>query len=130
MNLNELTIKDAHKGLKAKEFSARELTDDCLVAIKEKNGKLNAYLTVFEESALAEARKTDEKIATVEKILKDLECDKKPQLYVLNKMDMVKDKEEILKKFTGLNPVAISALRKEGFQELKTAIKNKFYGTS
>lgn len=68
MHLNELTIKDAHKGLKVKEFSARELTNDCLVAIKEKNGKLNAYLTVFEESARAEARKTDEKIAKGEEI--------------------------------------------------------------
>ncbi|EKD48087.1 MAG: GTP-binding protein [uncultured bacterium] len=68
-----------------------------------------------------------EKIDTVEKILKDLECDKKPQLYVLNKMDMVKDKQKILKTYAYLNPVTISALQKEGFQELKTAIKNKFY---
>jgi aspartyl-tRNA(Asn)/glutamyl-tRNA(Gln) amidotransferase subunit A len=68
MHLNELTISDAHRGLKAKEFSAKELTDDCLVAIKEKNGKLNAYLTVFEESALDEARKTDEKIKKGEEI--------------------------------------------------------------
>lgn len=63
MNLNELTIKDAHRGLKAKEFSVRELVNDCLVAIKEKNNKLNAYLTVFEESAMEEAKKVDEKIA-------------------------------------------------------------------
>ncbi len=68
MNLNELTISDAHKGLKAKEFSARELTDDCLVAIKEKNSKLNAYLTVFEESALEHAREADKKIAKGEEI--------------------------------------------------------------
>ncbi len=68
MNLNELTIASAHMGLKAKEFSAKELTDDCLVAIKEKNNKLNAYLTVFEESALAEARNIDEKIAKGEEI--------------------------------------------------------------
>ena len=68
MNLNELTISDAHRGLKAKEFSARELTDDCLVAIKEKNGKLNAYLTIFEESALEHAREADLKIAKGEEI--------------------------------------------------------------
>jgi len=63
MHLNELTIEEAHRGLKDGDFSAKDLTNDCLVAIKEKNRKLNAYLTVFEESALADAKKVDERIA-------------------------------------------------------------------
>lgn len=63
MHLNELTIEEAHRGLKDGDFSAKDLTNDCLVAIKEKNRKLNAFLTVFEESALEEAKKVDKKIA-------------------------------------------------------------------
>lgn len=50
MNLNKLTIKEARAGLKEKKFSVRELVDDCLTAIKEKDSTLHAYLEVFEEA--------------------------------------------------------------------------------
>ncbi|MFC1612304.1 Asp-tRNA(Asn)/Glu-tRNA(Gln) amidotransferase subunit GatA [Patescibacteria group bacterium] len=68
MNLNELTIKEAHKGLKNKDFKSEELVQDCITAIKEKNREINAFLTVFEESAIKDAKQIDEKIARKEEI--------------------------------------------------------------
>lgn len=56
--LNKLTISEASAGIREKKFSVTELVSDCLDAIKEKNGGLNAYLEVFED-ALDEARKAD-----------------------------------------------------------------------
>ena len=66
MKLNELTIKQAQEGLKNKKFTAVELTRACLDVAKAKNKELNAYITICEESALAEARRADEMIASGE----------------------------------------------------------------
>ena len=57
--LNELSITEAAKGLRAKEFSVRELWDACANAAREKNAELNAYLELFEadEEAIARAQK-------------------------------------------------------------------------
>ncbi|MFH1193540.1 MAG: Asp-tRNA(Asn)/Glu-tRNA(Gln) amidotransferase subunit GatA [bacterium] len=63
MNLNELTIEEAHRGLKNGDFSDKDLVNDCLTAIKQKNGEINAFLSVFEKEALASAKQVDEKIA-------------------------------------------------------------------
>ncbi|HEY0948267.1 MAG TPA: Asp-tRNA(Asn)/Glu-tRNA(Gln) amidotransferase subunit GatA [Candidatus Paceibacterota bacterium] len=63
-SLNELSITEAAKGLRAKKFSVRELWDACAVRAKEKNPELNAYLELFEadEDAIAAAQKRiDEK---------------------------------------------------------------------
>ncbi len=46
--LNELTITEAAKGLRAKEFSVRELWDACASAAAAKNPELNAYLELFD----------------------------------------------------------------------------------
>ncbi|MDD2656394.1 MAG: amidase, partial [Patescibacteria group bacterium] len=62
-NLNELTIKQAYEGLKSGEFTSVELTKSCLERIKERNGEINAFISVFEESALSEAAKADKMIA-------------------------------------------------------------------
>ena len=48
------------EGLRSKNFSAREVTEQFLGAIKEKNGEINAYLSVRNEAALAEAKKTED----------------------------------------------------------------------
>ncbi len=64
MNLNQLTIKKAHDGLKKKEFSSVELTQSCLDRIKERNPELNAFISVFEGEAIQEAKKADELIAS------------------------------------------------------------------
>ncbi|HRH55248.1 MAG TPA: Asp-tRNA(Asn)/Glu-tRNA(Gln) amidotransferase subunit GatA [Candidatus Paceibacterota bacterium] len=57
--LNELSITDAAKGLRAKDFSVRELWDACATAAKEKNPELNAFLELFDadEDAITSAQK-------------------------------------------------------------------------
>lgn len=57
-SLNELSIIEAAKGLRAKEFSVRELWDACALAANEKNPALNAYLELFaaDEAAIAAAQ--------------------------------------------------------------------------
>ena len=64
MNLINLTIKQAHDGLKKKEFSSKELTLAYLEQIKKTNKDINAFLSVFEDSAVFQAEKADEKIAS------------------------------------------------------------------
>src|SRR3989338_8896407 len=61
INLENLTIKKARENLKAKEFSARELTVASLDAIKKKDGDINAFLEVFND-VLEQADEADRKI--------------------------------------------------------------------
>ncbi len=63
MKLHELTIKQAHEGLKNGDFTSVELTQACLDRIKKRNKDINAFISVFEESALAEAAAADKMIA-------------------------------------------------------------------
>lgn len=63
MNLNELTISQAKKGLEEKQFSSLELTQACIAQIEkhDQNGKkLNAFITVCRKEALRQAEKADE----------------------------------------------------------------------
>ena len=62
--LNELTIREAQKGLRTKEFSAIELAQACLKKIKERNEEINAFVTVTEELALEQAKNADKLIAS------------------------------------------------------------------
>ncbi|PIY93433.1 MAG: Asp-tRNA(Asn)/Glu-tRNA(Gln) amidotransferase GatCAB subunit A [Candidatus Magasanikbacteria bacterium CG_4_10_14_0_8_um_filter_32_14] len=62
--LNELTIKEAYEGLKKGEFTSVDLTKACLERIKKRNKDINAFVSIFESSALAEAKKADEIIAS------------------------------------------------------------------
>ncbi|MEK7065246.1 MAG: amidase, partial [Patescibacteria group bacterium] len=62
MKLNELTIQQAHDGLKKGDFTSVELTEACLKQIKKRNPEINAFISVFEEQALEEAKKADETI--------------------------------------------------------------------
>lgn len=50
-----MSIKELHQKLLAKEISSVDLTKQYLVKIKALNPKLNAFLTVSEEEALAQA---------------------------------------------------------------------------
>src|SRR3989338_816347 len=68
MSLNQLTIQQAHKGLKNKDFSAGELTEAVLEQIKKRDKDIGAYLTVTEDLALEQAKKVDEKIKKREEI--------------------------------------------------------------
>ncbi len=59
MNLNELTLVQAIDGLKNKQFSSVELTRACLKRIQERDGEINAFITVTPELALAAAAEAD-----------------------------------------------------------------------
>ncbi len=61
--LTKLTLAAARKGLGDKSFSATELTGAYLTAIEAANPKLNAYVAVTPEQALAMAKASDAKIA-------------------------------------------------------------------
>lgn len=56
------TIKETQEGLIKRKFSAVELVDSYLAEINKANKKLNAFLTVTEEVAYSEAKKTDKLI--------------------------------------------------------------------
>ncbi|MEK9159177.1 MAG: Asp-tRNA(Asn)/Glu-tRNA(Gln) amidotransferase subunit GatA [Patescibacteria group bacterium] len=84
MDLNWLSIAEAHKGLQEKKFSAEDLLDACLAQV-EKGKYLNNFVTVDAEFARAQAKAVDAKIALGEKIgilegipagIKDLLCTK------------------------------------------------------
>ncbi len=62
MNLNEITIKQAHDGLKAGAFTSVDLTEACLKQIKKRNKKINAFISIFETEALEEAKMADDMI--------------------------------------------------------------------
>ncbi|MBI1866615.1 MAG: Asp-tRNA(Asn)/Glu-tRNA(Gln) amidotransferase subunit GatA, partial [Candidatus Staskawiczbacteria bacterium] len=64
MNLLELTIKEAHDGLKKKDFSSTELTRAYLSEIKKNDKKIGAYLNLTEDLALSQAKKADEIISS------------------------------------------------------------------
>lgn len=57
MDLCNLTVKQAVKGLKAKEFSAAELKTACLARIRRLNPELKAILTVVEREKTGGKRK-------------------------------------------------------------------------
>ncbi len=61
MTLNELTIAEAKKGLKSKEFSVTELVKACLAAIKKLDSQVKAFITVDEERVLKEAKTLEKK---------------------------------------------------------------------
>ena len=63
MKLSSLTIHEAREGLRARQFSSVELARAFLTRIHELNGALNAFITVNDDEALAQARAADERIA-------------------------------------------------------------------
>jgi aspartyl-tRNA(Asn)/glutamyl-tRNA(Gln) amidotransferase subunit A len=62
MNLNELTIEEARRGLDNGEFTSVELTMACLNRIEQRNPEINAFITVTRELALEEAAAADVRI--------------------------------------------------------------------
>ncbi|MFA6190171.1 MAG: Asp-tRNA(Asn)/Glu-tRNA(Gln) amidotransferase subunit GatA [Candidatus Staskawiczbacteria bacterium] len=62
MNLTNLTIKQAHQGLKNGDFTSVDLTKAYLEKIKKSD--LNTFITVAEELALQQAEEADKKIKT------------------------------------------------------------------
>ncbi len=63
MDTSKITIASARRDLDTKQYSSLELTNAYLDAIDTHDGEVHAYLEVWEESARAEAKAADEKIA-------------------------------------------------------------------
>ena len=61
MQLNELTIEQAHQGLVGREFTSRELTQACLDAIKKRDNDVQAFLEVTSDLAIDQADAADER---------------------------------------------------------------------
>lgn len=59
MDLNTLTIKQAHEDMKNGVYTAVELTEAYLAVIAQKNEDLNVYVEVFDD-CLEQAKKADE----------------------------------------------------------------------
>ena len=82
--LTQLTVAQTAKMIANKDISAREVTEQYLAEIKAKNEYLNAYITITEERALAQADASDARIAKgegraldgVPLAVKDLFCTK------------------------------------------------------
>ena len=84
MDLTDLTITEAHQGLKNKKFSSKELTLAYLKKIEKTDYKINAYLSVTKDLALRQAEKAD-KIIKEEKdfsILNGIPCAIKDNILV------------------------------------------------
>ena len=81
---NQLTIHQAHQLLKTKKLSSVELTKASLERIHQLEPKLHALVTITKESALKQAQKADELIATgnihpltgIPMVIKDNMCTK------------------------------------------------------
>ncbi len=58
-----MTIHEAIAALRSRQISSVELTTQCLDRIRELQPKLNAWITVTADSALAEAKERDEELA-------------------------------------------------------------------
>ncbi len=71
--------------------------------------------------------KMTEKVAIVDAILADLEVANKPQILVFNKFDLASpfSQKEIKKQYQDRHPVFVSALDKEGLDQLKTTISEQ-----
>ena len=60
---NRLTITEARERLRRREISSRELTRDCLARIAAAEPRLNAFITVTEAEAQAQAEMADKRLA-------------------------------------------------------------------
>jgi len=60
--MHDLTIKQLTAGLRAKEFTARELISHFLARIERHAGALNCFITVTHEQALAAADDADQRL--------------------------------------------------------------------
>lgn len=63
MDIKGLTITEARRALDSGEYSSVDLTKAHIEAIKDKNPELNAYLEVFDKSALEDAERADAMVA-------------------------------------------------------------------
>lgn len=92
-NLAYLSLQEAVRGLANREFSSADITQEYLTRAKDHEA-LNAYITLCEESAMEEARASDDRIARgqarplegVPIAIKDLFCTKGVRTTAASKM--------------------------------------------
>ena len=65
VDINTLSITKAREALKKGEFTALELTEATLRAIKDKDGEVKAFLEVFDD-AITQAKEVDKRISNQE----------------------------------------------------------------
>jgi Asp-tRNA(Asn)/Glu-tRNA(Gln) amidotransferase A subunit family amidase len=58
----ELTIREAAKRMKAGKLTAEKLIESCLARIHERDETVHAWVEVYEQQALAEARRCDDEM--------------------------------------------------------------------
>jgi aspartyl-tRNA(Asn)/glutamyl-tRNA(Gln) amidotransferase subunit A len=61
--LADFTLAEASEKVRAKAVSPTELAQACLARIREVDGKVNAFITVTEDAALAQARELETELA-------------------------------------------------------------------
>jgi aspartyl-tRNA(Asn)/glutamyl-tRNA(Gln) amidotransferase subunit A len=61
-NVTQLDLNEASQLLRSRRISPVQLTQECLSRVERFNGKLNAFITVTADSALAEARVAESEI--------------------------------------------------------------------
>ena len=57
------TIAQLAQALRSRDITAAAVTDQCLAVIRDRNPSLNAFITVFADSAREDARRADDEIA-------------------------------------------------------------------
>ncbi|MEK7342082.1 MAG: Asp-tRNA(Asn)/Glu-tRNA(Gln) amidotransferase subunit GatA [Candidatus Binatota bacterium] len=62
MNLHSLTLHELHEKLKKREVSSVEVTESVLRRISATEDRLHSFITLCPDSAVAEARKADERL--------------------------------------------------------------------
>ncbi|MCD5396114.1 MAG: Asp-tRNA(Asn)/Glu-tRNA(Gln) amidotransferase subunit GatA [Candidatus Pacebacteria bacterium] len=115
MEILNLSIKEIHKGLIEKKFSAKEVVEVFLERIERQNSKLNAFLEVFSKEAKEEAEKIDKAILSGEKIslLGGIPCAIKDNILVKGKRCTAGSK--ILENYIATyDATVVKKLKKEG----------------
>ncbi len=136
-NLTKLTIKQALKGLRNKEFSAVDLVSSYIKNCEE-NRHLNVFITETFDAALKQAKESDEKIASgqmraLEGIpigIKDLFCTKNIRTTCASKMleDFVPTYEStVTQKLSDAGAVCLGKLNMDEFA-MGSANTNSYFG--
>lgn len=68
MDIEKITVEEIRDGIKNKVFTSEEVVKAYFQRIKTVDGDINGYLTLCEESAIAEAKAVDERISKGETV--------------------------------------------------------------